>query len=71
LGIAGLLLLRLAAGELQPMAGHVGGQVAKSGGGRVVAGGAAIVGGLAPDAQPGLAERTLLTTPYDEQRRRL
>jgi hypothetical protein len=50
-----VLLLRLAAGELQPLAGHVGGQVAKSGHGRIVAGGVALVGGLAPGAQPGLA----------------
>jgi hypothetical protein len=46
----GRLLLGLGSGELKPMSGHVRGQVAKSRGGRVVAGGVAVVGGLAPDA---------------------
>ena len=54
LGVAGLLLLRLAGGELQPMTGHTCGQLTKSRRGRIVAGAVTLVGGLAPDANPGL-----------------
>jgi hypothetical protein len=55
LSITGLLLLCLAGDELQPMAGHVRGQVTKEWPWPGRRGGVALVGGVAPDAQPGIA----------------